>query len=487
MHGDLPLSVQTDQAMPLNPADAEFVNRLQHSLPDDQVRAPDVRYLQEPRNRWTGKAGCVVLPRSVQDVALVVQACARSRVGIVPWGGGTGLVGGQVLPDGPAPVILSLERLNQIQGIWPEENVMIAGAGAILQDVQERAKEHDRLFALSLASQGSARIGGLLSTNAGGVNVLRYGNARDQVLGLEAVLPDGSIWNGLKRLRKDNTGYDLRHLLMGAEGTLGIITAASLKLAPRPATSGTAMMVVRSPAAALTLLGMVRDIVGEQVSAFELIHGQGLRFLDETVPETRQPFGTDRPEWSVLIELGLAQGQDAQAALETVFLRGHEAGLVSDGVIAQSAAQATDFWAVREMIPEANKRVGAISSHDVSVPLSDIARFIDEGMRRLATLGPLRINAFGHLGDGNLHYNVYPPKGKARSDYAKIVPQIQRMVHDLADEFGGSVSAEHGIGRLKVDDLQRYGDPAKLGAMRAIKSALDPNGIMNPGAVLATA
>ena len=360
---------------------------------------------------------------------------------------------------------------------------MIAEAGAVLADVQAAAAAVDRLFPLSLASEGSARIGGNLATNAGGVNVLRYGNARDLCLGLEVVLPDGAIWHGLKRLRKDNTGYDLRNLLIGSEGTLGIITAASLRLYPVPAEQGAAFFVVPGPAAALELLALAQARLGGGISAFELIGRRGLEFLAETMTEVRQPFAV-MPEWMVLVDLGLAAGPPVADALSGLFEAGQVQGLVSDGVIAQSLAERTQFWHLRESIPLANRKIGAISSHDISLPLGEIAEFIPAAGAALAKLGVWRINCFGHLGDGNLHYNVFPPKGKTRADFEGQREAIKTCVHDLVNELGGSVSAEHGIGRLKVGDLERYGDPAKLAAMRAIKAALDPVGIMNPGAVL---
>ncbi|MEP1253110.1 MAG: FAD-binding oxidoreductase, partial [Alphaproteobacteria bacterium] len=340
----------------------------------------------------------------------------------------------------------------------------------------------DRLFPLTLAAQGSARIGGNLATNAGGTGVLRYGNARDLCLGLEAVLPDGQIWNGLTRLRKNNTGYDLRHLLVGAEGTLGVITAAALKLFPRPAKTGTALLVVNSPAAALKLLSLARSQLGEMISAFEIMNGVGLDFLTEKMPELRQPFDTP-PEWSVLIELGLSGDLEPMAALETLFAAAFEAELVADGLIAQSQQQSEDFWAVREMMPHANRQIGSISSHDISVPLGALPEFIIRAGEKIGALGDFRINCFGHVGDGNLHYNVFPVQGRNREDHLDDRLPIKTAIHDLVHELGGSVSAEHGIGRLKVKDLERYSDPAKLSALRAIKAALDPNGIMNPGAM----
>ncbi len=467
----------------LNPADTTFETTLRGQLPNAAFRSLSEKYLEEPRGRYQGTAGLLVVPETVEQVASVIRACAAARVGVVPYGGGTGLVGGQVLPDGPAPVILSLERMKSIRNVWPAENVLVAEAGAVLQDIQTAAEDADRLFPLTLAAQGSCQIGGNLATNAGGVNVLRYGNARALCLGLEAVLPNGDIWHGLKRLRKDNTGYDLRDLLIGAEGTLGVITAASLRLFPRPAEEGAALMVVGSPADALELLALAQEHCGETVSAFELINGMGLQFLAETMPDVRLPFD-DIPEWMVLVDLGVARGQSASDMLEGLFADGFERGLVSDGVIAQSAGQRADFWAVRETIPEANKRIGSIASHDISLPLSVIPEFIERGARVLAEIGDFRINCFGHLGDGNLHYNMFPQAGRDRSEYDPLRGAIKDTVHDLVHEYDGSFSAEHGVGRMKVADLARYGDPAKLAAMRAVKSALDPLGIMNPGAVL---
>ena len=470
--------------MTLNAADASFEARLRETLSAEVFRPVEPRYLDEPRGRWPGHAGLVAAPRSVEEVAALVRLASTARVPVVPYGGGTGLVAGQVVPrNTPAPLIISMERMTAIRAVYPEENVLICDAGAVLADVQSAAAENDRLFALSLAAEGTARIGGNLATNAGGTGVLRYGNARDLCLGLEAVLPDGQVWHGLKRLRKDNTGYDLRHLLIGAEGTLGVITGAALKLHPRPAATGTAILTVASPRAALDLLALARAHLGELVSAFELISGQGLAFLREHVSDIRQPFETI-PLWSVLVEVGLVEGMDPSVALEYLFEAGSAAGLVTDGIIAQSDAQAAAFWSVREHIPEANKRVGAVSSHDISLPLGVLPGFIEAAEERLKARGDFRINCFGHLGDGNLHFNVFPAAGKSLSDYEDKRTEVKMLVHDLVHEMDGSVSAEHGIGRFKVDDLERYGDPAKLSAMRAIKAALDPNGIMNPGAVL---
>ena len=467
----------------LNSVTPAFEKTLRALLSAAAFKDDTTAYLAEPRGRWAGQ-GLVVAPASTHEVAAVVRACADARVAVVPYSGGTGLVGGQLLQDGPTPVVLSLERMNKIRAVYPSENVLVCDAGVILADVQKAAEDIGRLFPLSLASEGSARIGGLLSTNAGGVNVLRYGNARALCLGLEVVRPDGTIWHGLTRLRKDNTGYDLRNLMIGAEGTLGIITGAALKLAPRPVGVGAAMMAVASPAAALELLAMAGARIGEGISAFEIMHRQGFDFLAEVGPDVKQPFD-EVPEWSVLIDVGLPAGLSPEEALEGLFEAAFEAGLVTDGAVAQSNAQRDAFWHIRESIPEANRRIGSVSSHDISIPLSAVPAFIERGQQALAQVGTFRINCFGHLGDGNLHYNVFPMPGHNRADYEAARPEAKRVVHDLVHKMDGSVSAEHGIGRLKVKDLETYGDPTKLVMLRAIKDALDPLGIMNPGAVLA--
>ena len=472
--------------MPRDAADSGFIDALSQHFPADMFSRAEQSYLEEPRGRFQGAQGFVARPRNTQEVAALVKACHETGVGVVPYGGGTGLVGGQIAPEGEpeTPLILSLERMTQIRAVYPQENVLIADAGAILANIQDAAAEVDRLFPLSLASEGSARIGGLLGTNAGGVNVLRYGNTRDLCLGLEAVLPDGSIWNGLKRLRKDNTGYDLRNLLIGSEGTLGVITAASLKLFPKPASLGTAVFVIRDAEAALELLSLAKSQLGESISAFELMHRTGLDFLQKTMPEIRKPFGDHHPEWMVLMDIGLPKGLDPTDALETLFMAAEADGICSDAVIAQSEGQRTEFWSVREHIPEANRRIGAVSSHDVSVPLGELPNFIARVRQAIAQIGEFRINCFGHVGDGNLHFNVFPPDGQSREAFLAETKQIKRLVHDIASDLGGTFSAEHGVGRAKKADLARYGDPTKLAAMRAIKDALDPKGIMNPGAVL---
>ena len=469
----------------LNTVTAQFIAQLQEILPAAAFPELSDKYLTEPRGRYHGSAGLLVAPDSTEQVSQIMKSASQARVAVVPYGGGTGLVGGQVLPNveagAPAPLILSLGRMRKVRACYPEENVLVVEAGAILVEVHAAAARINRLFPLSLASEGTAQIGGLLATNAGGVNVLRYGMARDQVLGIEAVMADGQIFNGLKRLRKDNTGYDLRHLLIGSEGTLGIITAASLKLVPRPSAEGTALLAVQSPRAALELLSRTKEIMGEGISAFEIISAQGFQFLSEIFPQLRQPW-PEPPRWSVLLQLGLSGGIEPEQAFETLFERASD--LILDGVIAQSQQQANDLWSLRETIPVANKAIGAICSSDISLPLSELPGFIDAAGLRIAEFGALRINCFGHLGDGNLHYNIFPPAGTNVVDYADIRGDLQQAVHRLTHELGGSVSAEHGVGRLKVNDIEVFGDPVKLHLMRQIKDTLDPQAILNPGAVL---
>ena len=441
-------------------------------------------YLVEPRGLFRGRAVAVLKPSTTDQVSAILRLCHHHRIGVVPYGGGTGLVGGQVCTGGPRPVILSLKRMNRIRAVLPEDGAIIAEAGVILADLQAAAVGANRLFPLSLAAEGTCRIGGNLATNAGGVQVLRYGNARDLCLGIEAVLADGSVLRGLKPLRKDNTGYDLKNLLIGSEGTLGVITAAALKLFARPGEVVTAMLAVPTPEAAVALLQSLRERLGDGVSAFELIARQGIDWLGGFYPERSDPLD-GQPAWRVLVEItgppesGLAER--AEAVLGALF----EAGLASDGVLAASETQRAQMWWMRETLPECNRRVGPVSSHDISLPLSRIGRFITEAKAVVAGFGPdLRVNCFGHVGDGNLHFNVFPPKGGRAVDLRALGGPVREAVHDLVDAHGGSISAEHGIGRMKVADLEKYGDPARIAAMRAIKAALDPRGVLNPGAAL---
>lgn len=467
----------------LNTADDQLAARIAQATSSDVLRPLTEAYLTEPRQRSRGEAGLLVAPRTVAEVSAIVTLCNQARVGIVPFGGGTGLVGGQVPPDGPAPVILSLERMSVIRRVDPFDNALVAEAGVALQTVQSAAEEAGRLFPLAIASQGTAQIGGVLATNAGGVNTLRYGNARALCLGLEAVLPTGDVWHGLTPLRKDNLGYDLRDLLIGAEGTLGVITAASLRLVPKPDQQAAAILAVPDPDAALRLLTRAQDELGDCISAFELMHRQGFAFVADTMPDIRMPFEVP-PEWSVLIDIGAPAILPLSQALSDLMADGMERGLIQNGWLAQSEQQRAEFWTLREALPTGNRNIGSISSHDISVPLAAIPEFISRARPLMAAIGDMRINCFGHVGDGNLHYNAFPAEGKRREDYDHVREQIKQTVHDLVHELGGSVAAEHGVGRMKVADVERYADPALLSAMRTLKSALDPHGIMNPGAVL---
>lgn len=469
----------------LNAADDALVGRLSEALGPEAVRPAEPRYLEEARGRYHGRAAAVVRPDSTDAVAAAMRICAGARVPVVPYSGGTGLVGGQILATGPMPVLISFERMNRIRDVDVTDGILTAEAGCILADVHAAAAEVGRIFPLTLASEGSARIGGLLGTNAGGVHVIRYGNARDLCLGVEAVLADGTILRGLSRVVKDNMGYSLRNLLIGSEGTLGLITAASLRLHPALAEKATAWVAVASPSAALALLGRLRGELGGTISAFELIGATGLDFLAEVMPQVPLPSAMPG-RWRVLVEVEDGHGGNVEARLEAALTDAMEAGTVDDALIAQSEAQRAAFWRVRETIPEANRAIGAIASHDISVPPSHLAEFVDRAGAALHALDPgMRINCFGHLGDGNLHYNVFPARGASRDRYEGLRSQVSRTVHDLVHELDGSVAAEHGVGRLKVGDLERYADPGKLAAMRTIKQALDPLGILNPGAVLA--
>ena len=470
---------------PLNTPGADDLAALAN-IADAVVAGPDAEpYLVDPRNLTPGHAAIVLRPDTTERVAQIVRYCAERRIGIVPYGGGTGLVGGQVAPADPMPVLLSMERMNRIRSSSTEDGAIIAEAGVILSDVQAAAEDLGQLFPLSLASEGSCRIGGNLSTNAGGTQVLRYGNTRDLCLGIEAVLPNGEVLSGLKTLRKDNTGYDLRHLLIGAEGTLGIITAAALKLYPQPGATVTAMLAIPAHSAAVYLLRHMQATLGDSITGFELIHGTGVDFVKRFFPETVDPL-SDAPEWRVLTEVIGPDQESLAERVEAALGDAFEKGLASDGVIASSEAQRQNMWWIRETIPECNRKVGAISSHDISIPISRISAFVDEGIQKLAGIDPAMVlNCFGHIGDGNLHYNVFPPDGRAAGDFANRRAEVKQVIHDLVSAYDGSISAEHGIGRHKRDDLVKYADPVKLSAMRAIKAALDPAGIMNPGAVIA--
>jgi len=448
-------------------------------LTDPAEMAP---LLKSWRDNWRGRVPMVVRPANTQQVAAVVRICAETGTPIVPQGGNTGLTGGGQPHDDNSEIILSTARMNQVVALDLANDTMTVEAGCILAEIQRRAAEAGRLFPLSLAAEGSCQIGGNLATNAGGTQVLRYGNARNLVLGLEVVLPDGSIWDGLRGLRKDNTGYDLKQLFIGAEGTLGIITRAVLKLHPRPGDSETMLVALPVPAAAVTLLARARAAVGEQVTTFELIQRSCLDIVLKHIPGAADPLPARHP-WYALVEVAGQGGPGTlRPAVEALLAEAAEAGEVLDAVLASSQQQARALRRLREGIPEAQNHEGVSLKHDVSVPLSRIDEFIARASRQLQAAYPgIRIVAFGHIGDGNIHFNPAQPVGADRARFAAELPRVNQMVHDLVHELGGSISAEHGIGRLRREELKRYKSPVELALMGAIKRALDPGNIMNPG------
>jgi len=442
-------------------------------------------YATDWRKRYRGRAVAVVRPASTAEVAAVVRACAETRTGIVPQGGNTGLCGAAT-PDGSgSQIVLNLSRMNRVRAVDTYNNTITAEAGCVLANLQKAAEEAGRLFPLSLASEGSCEIGGNLSTNAGGTAVLRYGNARDLVLGLEVVLPSGEIWDGLRGLRKDNTGYDLKQLFVGAEGTLGVITAAVLKLFPLPRSRATAVVALQDPESALDLLKRTLEEGGERLSGFELFSGFCLSLVLKHFKDVAAPFAGRFPHY-VLMELSDTRPGNALASLaESILGAALEEKRILDAAIAQSDTQARAFWKLREFISEAQAHEGPNIKHDVSIPISAIPEFIRTTDVKLATAYPgVRMVTFGHLGDGNLHYNVSAPDGVAPDVFVKETAAVNRIVHDSVAGFRGSISAEHGLGQLKREEIRRYKSSLELGLMRSIKGVLDPNGIMNPGKVL---
>ena len=442
-------------------------------------------YATDWRKRYSGTPLAVVRPGTTVEVAGVVKACAETRTAIVPQGGNTGLCGGATPDASGRQVIVSLGRMNRIRAIDPLNNTMTVEAGCVLASLQQAADEADRLFPLSLAAEGSCAIGGNLSTNAGGVQVLRYGNTRELVLGLEVVLPSGEVWDGLRGLRKDNTGYDLKHLFVGAEGTLGIITAAVLKLFPKPRSQATAVAALATPRAALKLLEHVQAHCGDRLTGFELLSAICFELVRKHFPRVAMPFATNYPQYA-LIELSDTQGGTAvDEMLEATLADAIESGLALDAVVAASVEQAKNLWALRENVSEAQAAEGQNIKHDISIPISRIGDFIEVTDAKLAAAFPgVRMVTFGHLGDGNLHYNVTHPEGGDEAAFIARTDAVNRVVHDSVAEFGGSISAEHGIGQYTRDELRRYKSPVEMELMRAVKRAVDPLGIMNPGKVL---
>ena len=438
-------------------------------------------HLEEWRSKYKGQSPLLLKPATTTEVARILSICSETNTGVVPQGGNTGLVGGQIPFNGE--VLLSLVRMNRVRSTDHDGHSLIAEAGAVLADVQRAADDVGLLFPLSLAAEGSCTIGGNVSTNAGGVAVLRYGMARDLVLGLEVVLADGRVLDLLRTLRKDNTGYDLKQLFIGAEGTLGVVTAAALKLFPKPIARETAFAAVPSPAAAVSLLARIQTACGGMVSAFELVPRVGIELVIAHIPGGRDPLRAPSP-WYVLLEVsgGMAE---LRATLENALQSAAGAGLVSDAVIATNETQRDAIWSLRENLSEAQKREGPSIKHDVSVPVSSIPNFLARATSAVLQVLPgARPVTFGHLGDGNIHFNFSAPVGGAAAPFLAQWDVVQKIVHDIVHDMGGSFSAEHGIGVMKRVDLARYKSPAEIDVMRALKRALDPKGILNPGKLL---
>jgi len=438
--------------------------------------AETAAFLTDWRKQYSGPAECVVRPASADEVSRVVAACASDGAAIVPQGGNTGLCGGSVPTGRRREVVVSLSRMNRIRELDALNGTMTVEAGCVLAGLQAAAEAANRLFPLSLAAEGSCQIGGNLSTNAGGVNVLRYGSAREQVLGLEVVLPDGRVWNGLRGLRKDNTGYDLKQIFLGAEGTLGIITAAVVRLYPAPTAQCTAWVALANPAAAVELLAALQASLGERISAFELISRTCVDAVLAHIPGTRDPL-RGAHGWQVLVDFAdSGEASALRAAVERALGAAIEGGLAEDAVIAQSVEQARALWRMRESIPEAQFRN---VKHDISVPVSRTPEFIERAGETLLRAYPAaRIFAFGHVGDGNIHYNIGP------EDLVGERAAVNAIVYEAVQRLGGSISAEHGVGQLKREEIVRHKDPLEIELMRTLKQALDPRGVMNPGKVL---
>ena len=458
---------------------AEILDRLKSDL-DVKAWSDDPAELEghvsDWRDRHRGETPLLLKPGSTEEVARILSVCNDAGIAVLPQGGNTGLVGGST-PEGE--IVLSLKRMNRVREIDAANESFTVEAGVILEAVQNAAAEAGKLFPLSLGAQGSAMIGGLISTNAGGVHVLRYGMMRDLVLGLEVVLPDGRVVSDLSGLRKNNTGYDLKQLFIGAEGTLGVVTAATLKLFPRPASTSVALAAVESPSKAVEMLGLMKDLTGDAVAAFELMPKIGIDLVQDHLPGARAPLESD-PDWTVLIEITSPEADRAEALMESALEAAFERGLVLDGAVAQSEAQMADFWALREGIPEAEKQHGKAAKHDVSVPVSKMGAFMETAIPKAeAAVEDGLVIAFGHVGDGNVHFNLARRAPGAGEDFLEAAKPATSLIYDLVDDFGGSISAEHGIGTLKQADLAAR-KPVELSVMRAIKQALDPHGIMNP-------
>ncbi len=477
------MSIAAKETLP--PLPAGFLDKLAAIVGESGIIADPadmVPYLEETRGLYEGSSPAIVRPANTQEVAEVVRACAKANVAIVPQGGNTGLCGGGVASG---EVILSLGRMNKVREIDPLNYTMTVDAGCILADLQQTAADNDRLFPLSLGAEGSCQIGGNLSTNAGGTAVLRYGNARELTLGLEVVLPDGQIWDGLTSLRKDNTGYDLKQLFIGAEGTLGIVTGAVLKLFPLPRECHTAFIALANVEAVLELLSRARLASADTISTFELIPRIGLDLSLKHVPETIDPL-SEKHDWYALIEFESGEANSGLgAAMESFLAASLEDGLVVDATIAQSETQRNQLWLVREAMVLAQTPEGASIKNDISVPISKVPEFIHRANAAVTERCPgIRPVAFGHIGDGNVHYNLQQPVGADDAAFLARWDELTDVVIDIVRDLGGSFSAEHGIGLLKVRELAGFKSPVEMDMMRVIKNALDPKGLMNPGKVL---
>jgi FAD/FMN-containing dehydrogenase len=454
----------------------------QYALRDPHDIEP---YLIEPRDKFHGRTPLVLRPGTVDEVSAILKLADETRTPIVPQGGNTGMVGGQVPSMAGNEVVVSLARLNRIRDVDADSNTLTAEAGVILAEAHKAADAVDRLFPLALASEGSCEIGGNLSTNAGGTGVLAYGNTRELVLGVEVVLPGGAVWNGLRTLRKDNTGYDLKHLFIGGEGTLGIITAAVLKLVPKPRGKSVAFVGLRSPTDALALLHIARNRAGPNLTAFELVPRFGIEIVVKHAAGARDPLTAPYP-WYVLMEVSSSRSQDeAEDTIEAIFGDGFERDLVEDGVRSQSLEQANAFWHLRETLSDIQKQEGGSIKHDVAVPLAKVPELIERGIAAVSAMIPgVRPCPFGHVGDGNIHFNFTQPVGMDKQAFLARWEEVNETVHAIVGELGGTISAEHGIGVLKREMLKGVKSPIELDLMRRVKAAFDPNGIMNPGKVL---
>lgn len=438
-------------------------------------------HLNERRGAVTGHTAIMVSPSSTEEVSDIVRVCGRHKIGLVPQGGNTGLCGGAIPDQSGLQVLLSTSRMNRIRSVDPDDASITVEAGCILADVQAAAEKVDRLFPLSLSAEGSCQIGGNLSTNAGGINVIRYGNARDQVLGLEVVLADGSVWNGLRSLRKDNAGYDMKQVFIGSEGTLGIITAATLRLYASPGETATALIAISSADTAVALLGHMQARLGDDILAFELVSDRCLRLVDRHVSGLRHPF-EGRHDWYVLTEVA---SRDGGGHIDAALADALEANLLLDAIVAKSDSEAGQLWRMRHAISEAQRPEGACLKHDISLPIGRLGEFLDRSQALITEMQPEgRLVAFGHVGDGNLHYNVMQPVGADPGAFTTDGQALSTAIYDLVAELGGSFSAEHGIGVTKKADLLRFRGGVELELMRTLKKALDPDNILNPGKVI---